>query len=369
MKDGVKLDQNTLNVLIEKGIITEKDIEKLNPSVQKKKPNKINVIDSVNLFARHIRDSHSYNTLTAYISTIEFFYQYYFDVDKFNDISNNTELPKISTEDIRKWFEHLTANGYSPSSIRRSKHALKKYFDFLASSEYMEEVNVSGIKIPKQNDVEFDVLKDAEIREMAEYATNLRDKVIVLLMYETGMRRQELIDCKKEHIDIDRGIVRIFNNDKFDRIGYFSSEVAKLVKQYIEEWEMEVNDINDRRYRRFITKNETYRELVISPYLFQTPRSEKISYSTIFKALKNMAYEYFYNQEIKEGATAEEAREYALERADTINTETLRHSRRTYLFASGKTLEQVQVLMGDDNRWVCKRYSKIAQELYPENYR
>lgn len=361
-----ELDKDTLDILINKGIISLKDIEKLNEE-NNFNGKDLKIVNSVNRFVLSLKEEYSSNTLSAYKSTIESFFQYLLNVEEYSQIKHSELIPDITIKDIGEWFGYLIANGYSPSSIRRSKHGLKNYFNYISNYGFNSPY-ISNIEIPNEENIEINALRDDEVRGITEYAVNLRDKTIILFMYETGMRRNEVIDCKKEHVSFENDRVEIYKSGIFDRVGYFSKETSKLLKDYLEEWEMEVKEINDKRFKRHLLKNENYLELKVSEYLFQTSRSEKINYTTIFKALKKMAYEFFYNREIQSGTPKKDAEEVATYRADDVNTEILRNSRRAYYFATGKNTEQVQVLMGDENKWVCNRFQKISQKLYPEKF-
>lgn len=363
------LDKKTLEVLLEKGLISKKDIENLVDEKEEEEPHKdLLARQSFTAFVTYLKNQYSSNTVSSYKADIENFLQYLHQVDDLGELRMNDRLKKITVKKIQDYLDSLLGNGYGSSTLRRHKHSIKTYLDYLKKYGY-NSPNVDEVNIPEQETSKIDALRDDEIREMSDYASKLRDKVLILFMYETGMRRQELIDCKKEHVDFKNLTVKIYRKREFDRVGYFTKELKNLLSEYLEEWKYQVNEINEKRLVRSKTKGDKYKELKISEYLFQTHRSPKISYSTIFKALKDTAYEYRLNVEVKQGTDEEVAKDKAKEWSDSINTETLRHSRRAYLFAIGKTVEQVQAIMGDENKWVCKRYLKIAQQLYPEKFR
>lgn len=366
MNNMKELDKATLDILIKSGVLKAEDLERL--TNKKTTSTNINVRESIRDFFEYMKKDYSENTATGYKTNVESFMSHILGVDKINEIKDTTILPEIITDSVERWFTYLMANGYEPASVRRFKHSIKKYFDFVFELGY-NAPRLGNIEMPEQEEVEIEAMLDEEVKDMASYASSLRDKTIILFLYEAGMRRQELIDCKKEHIDWTKGFVKIFNNMKFDRMGYLSDEMLSLLKQHIEQWGAEVEDINDKRLARSKAKNEIYKELKVSEYLFQTARSEQMSYSTIFKVIKDTAFEYFLNVANKDGMIEGEAKAYADGRSSRVNTDTLRHSKRTYLFSTGKTVEQVQVIMGDENKWLCRRYLAVAQKLYPEKFR
>lgn len=324
----------------------------------------VRVKESVHEFVKYLKNELSESTISSYKSDLEGFYTNFYKTHNFAEINESILVPAISTDDIQKYFNKLLSTGYSIETIRRNKHSLKKYFEFLENFDY-KAPDIETIHIQKR-EMNIDALTDGEVRGIAEYAETIKGKLMILFMYEATMRRQELIDCKKEYIDLEKKIVMINVNDKFDRVGYFSDEVKHLIEQYTDEWEMEVKEINDKRYNRKLTKGAEYKELKVSDYLFQTSYSDQISYATIYKIIREAAFEYYLNKAYKEGISEAEAKEIAEEKAKAINTDTIRHSRRAYLLASGYSLDQVQIMMGDENKYAIKRYMKIAHKLYPD---
>ncbi|WDV47049.1 tyrosine-type recombinase/integrase [Clostridiaceae bacterium M8S5] len=361
-----ELDQRTLRILLQKGLIKRHDIEKLNKKILD--DSNVYAKNSFNKFVSYLDKDYTSNTKSGYKTNTEKFLKFILSVDNIKDIKDDTKLPQLTKNDVERFFTYLIINEYSPASIRRFKNSLIKYFNFLSQCEY-KSPDIRQLPIPKKVVSEINAIRDDEIREIAYTSDNMRNRLLILFMYETGMRRQELIDCKKKYIDFENNIVKIHKDGIFDRVGYFSDEVKNMLLEHIDEWKNTVKEINNNRIKRVKSKGGTYFELKISEYLFQTSRSQQISYSTIFKAIKDTAFEYYVNNLIKQKTKEEVAKNIAQEKIANINTETLRHSKRAYLFSVGKTIEEVQILMGDENRWVVKRYLKMAQKLYPENFR
>lgn len=366
------LDEGTLKVLLEKGLLKKEDYEKLTNKNKNKKiinlaSDKLFIKDIFNEYTDFLKKEFSKNTIEGYTINTKNFLEYYFKMD-FDKIDNIT-VPIFSRENIKDWFEYLASNGYSYSSIRRYKHSVKKFFEFLKEQYNIQTPDVDLINIPSEkSEVIYNILRDEEIREIANYAQSLRDKCIILFAYEVGLRRQEIIEVKKQDIDFENNMVNIIHNGKLDRVGYFSNETKKLLLEYLSEWENEVREINEKRYLKHKNTGIPYKKLLNSEYLFQTVRSPKISYSTIFKAIKDAYFNYCYTLFKKQGNSDLKAKELAEEKTNNIDIETLRQSRRVYLFSIGKTLDEVQIIMGDENRYICKRYLKIAQHIYPEKF-
>jgi site-specific recombinase XerD len=359
------MDKNALMDLYRQGILSQAEYDKI---VDRMKINnskdEIAIKPVLKDFQSFLLDDYSNNTVDAYISNAKDFVEF-ITQQNIKYMSNDTKLPNISGKDIQAWFNRLLSTGYNPTSIRRAKYSVRKFLLYINNNYGISIPEIDSIDVPKSAELsDIDVLIDEEIRSIADHALSIRDKAIILFSYETGMRRQELLDCEKLHINFDNCSVKIYTNGKFDRVGYFSNSVKDLLLLHIKTWRNEIADIN---YNRRL-KSNFFTLLEESEYLFQTVKSPKMSYATIFKAIKDASMEYYLNLYAKEGYCDAEAKDIAEEQVNKVNTETLRHSRRAYYFSEGRTVEQVQILMGDENTWVCKRYLKIAQQLYPEKF-
>jgi site-specific recombinase XerD len=366
------MKDTSLQELLKNGVITKKEYDNINDRLDSAKDVSVVTVSIVDIFKRfsmYLKDEYSINTANGYILNTKNFLEDYFKIDNLFSLGREVVFPALNETCVEKWFVKLKMLGYSSTSIKRFKHSLKKFFEYVHEETNIPMPIVDNIDIQKDEEIkEIDVLTDSEIREIADNANILRDKCIILFMYETGMRRQELIDCKLEDIDFESNTVKIYMNGKLDRVGYFTNTTRRLLKQYTKELSEDIEDTNKRRYENFLRTGEYYTQIVRSEYLFQTFRNPQMSYAVIYKALKDASFEYFINTAVKDGYIEQEAKNIADEKVSTISCETLRHSKRAYLFSIGKSVDQVQTLMGDENYWVCKRYLKIAQQIYPKNF-
>lgn len=348
-----ELDAYTIQILIQNGLLNEKDLEKLNCDL---KVLLHNAVDEWDLAAKK---AYAHETALIHVTYVKRFFKWYFDVQDFSELPKDTVLPNINEDVIQKWLQHMASNGYEYTTIRRAKYGIKVFCQFMQDKYgFCSNINFNNIIIPKGS-LEIEALRDDEIRKMAEYAPELQTKAIILWMYETAMHRNEVSNCKKEHIDFDNLTVTIYEKNHRTRIGCFTIEVRRVILEYLADWEKQVEDINARRLVQSRKDGVRFIRL-LSNYLFQTVRSEKISNSTIHKAIKECAYRYFLDKAEKEGKSKTEANSIAKEKTKSFHAEVLRNSRRAYWFAQGKTVDQVQAIIGDETRWSCKRLLKVA---------
>ena len=57
-----------------------------------------------------------------------------------------------------------------------------------------------------------------------------RDALVIEILYQTGVRRRELIDMKDKDIDFDRKTIEIFGKRQKERIVPFGEELENQIK-------------------------------------------------------------------------------------------------------------------------------------------
>lgn len=77
--------------------------------------------------------------------------------------------------------------------------------------------------IKKKNKSLPDVLSKEEINKIIDSQKNLKHKLIIMLLYSSGLRLQELVNLKRKDIDFDRNIINVKkgkgNKDRITLIG------------------------------------------------------------------------------------------------------------------------------------------------------
>lgn len=329
--------------LYKSGTISKKEYHEMLERVESKAVTDTSITSLLDGFEEYLKNNFSKHTASGYVSNTKNYFEFLH--------GEESELPKdasieISSENVQKWLNSLATKGYSGTSIRRYKNSFSKFVEYVNEHHGLGAPDVSSVSVPDTPDKEdeVDAITDSEVKELAENAGSLRDKLIIMMMYELGLKRQELVDLVKSDVDIKSGIVKIRKDGSVSRTGILSKGTIKMYEDYLDEWISYVEDVNEKRRQRG-DKNI----VVVSDYVFQTLRSEKISYAVVFKAVAEASKSTYGDEK-------------------EVTTETLRRSRRVFYFSEGYDTQKVQALMGDTNYHVCKRSLRIAQILYPEKF-
>ena len=144
----------------------------------------------------------------------------------------------VTTDDVRMWVHHLSQKGFAVSSIRRKLQSLRAFYRFLHDRGEVKVSPVADVplaKMPKHLPEyvvprRMDVVLDEDIDESDFVA--VRNKLVVTMFYETGMRRAEMLALKDYDIDVERGELKVHGKRNKDRIIPFCGELKRLIDIY-----------------------------------------------------------------------------------------------------------------------------------------
>ena len=179
----------------------------------------------------------SQHTLIAYTTDLERFFEY---LDTEYDAP---PISQITSSLIRSWLADLK-NGnkaLSNKSINRKISALKSFFKYLLKQNVIQKTPMFGIVSPKiakrlpQFVNEHDIMKMAEDIVFPDTHEGKTDRLIVMLLYMTGMRVSELINLKESNIDYSYSHIKVLGKGNKERIIPTSNEMLQSLKKYMAE--------------------------------------------------------------------------------------------------------------------------------------
>jgi len=144
-----------------------------------------------------------------------------------NHIKKPTD--KIKEQDIRDYLANLISNqNLKPRSISLKISALKFFYKEILKKDI---VNLKSPKIPKSIPK---VLAKKEISKLISNAKNLKSKLMIQILYSSGLRVSELVTLKLEDLDLEKneGWVRSGKGSK-DRFFILSNKIIPLIKKHI----------------------------------------------------------------------------------------------------------------------------------------
>ncbi len=220
----------------------------------------------------------------------------------------------ITEDDIKDFLAYkLSDDSVSSATIALIKAALKFFYTEILGT------NISQIKTPKRTKKLPVVLSQTEIKNLIDMTENLKHRLIIELLYSTGLRLSECINLKYSDLDLNDGIgwVRMGKGSK-DRI-FIISEIFK--KDLLDYKEKSCSDGKG--------------------YIFLV-NGKKMTYRGIQHAIKVSA------------ARA------GIEKP--VHVHTLRHSFATHLLENGVDIRKIQKLLGHSNLQTTQIYTQVSSE-------
>ncbi|MCC9657962.1 tyrosine-type recombinase/integrase [Rhodopirellula halodulae] len=224
-------------------------------------------------------------------------------------------LDQIDQEDIREYLELLVNGGASSSEVSVTLSALRTGLDKLCLLRC-----TVGLVSPRKSNRLPVVMSKKEIQRMMEAARTLRDKLLLSVLYATGLRVSEVARLQWTDFDFDRQQIRVqLGKGKKDRYVMLADDLLPLMRQL---WQH--------------TKG--------IGYLFPSEdgRSGRhLSPRTIQRAVKRARVLAGINK--------------------AITPHSFRHSFATHLIESGTDIRFIQKLLGHTNLETTSLYTKVAQ--------
>ena len=161
--------------------------------------------------------NYSPHTVTAYKKDLESFQVFCKNEYDESDIS------KLPYTIIRSWIVGLVDSDISNRSINRKISSLKSFYTYLVKTKQIRQNPLAkhkSLKVSKKVNIPFSQRELAEVLDLFDDAKDfesLRDKLIIELMYTTGMRRSELIGLKLSSVDLSQNTVKVLGKRNKER--------------------------------------------------------------------------------------------------------------------------------------------------------
>jgi len=230
---------------------------------------------------------------------------YLYSVKKFLKYSEDREL---NPDTVKKYIiKHLEIE--NPSSVAKDSFAIKFFFENILRKRLF-------LPTIKRNKILPDILSIDEIRRMIKTTLNLKHKLIIKLLYGTGLRVGEIVNLKKNDVEFEEGLIHVrLAKGKKDRFVKIPTSLDEDLGNYCK--------LNSKKY------------------LFESNRGGKLTIKSVQKIVSNAAKK----AKIKK----------------RVYPHLLRHSFATHLLEQGTDLRIIQKLLGHSDIKTTQIYTQISQ--------
>lgn len=227
---------------------------------------------NIELFIKYLRYEKRYSEHTIK--------SYETDLDQFRNFVLSESVSKTPNEDfypdynlIRRWMVNLNNLGCTSVTINRKLSGLKSYVKFLNKDGLVIQDPFEKIISPKNKKrlPEFVQVNQMNKLDNPEFYRNdfsgIRDKFILELFYNTGMRLSELIELKHGDLDLSGETVKVFGKRKKERIIPLNSYTINIYNKY------------------FVVKNSEGFCVDKNSYLFVTDKGNKMYGNFVYRKI------------------------------------------------------------------------------------
>ncbi|SEL88418.1 tyrosine-type recombinase/integrase [Parapedobacter koreensis] len=189
---------------------------------------------------------YSAHTLTAYEHEVNRYIGYLGEQE--------IDAKALTHRQARAYLAMLLENGQNPTSVNRSLSALRTYYRFLMReglAVHNPFALIKALKAAKKLPVVVDKEKLSTLLDtegvFADTFEGLRDKVVMELLFGTGIRLSELLQIHDEHLDFYNRNVLIFGKRNKERLVPLNQTLAMLLQHYIDVKKTQRFDNNSSR--------------------------------------------------------------------------------------------------------------------------
>ena len=260
----------------------------------------------IDKFLEYIQQEKRYspNTITSYRKDLEDFLSFLMDREGLE------ELQEAEKKMVRNFIVFLSEKGLTKRSINRKISTLKSFYAFLQRISLIGVSPVEGISTLKfypEKQIPFSKEEMQELSAVLDSGeVELLDRLIIEVLYQTGMRRAELCDLLLENVHFYRNEITVIGKGNKQRIVPISPVLMQELKVYNDEYRKPNSDAD--------------------LYFFVTPKGKKITEKFVYLLVTRYLS--------------------AVSSKKKRSPHILRHSFATHILNNGAEISKVKKMMG-----------------------
>ena len=197
----------------------------------------------INEFLNYLKFERNRSDLTIknYGEDLRTFEEFYGNLD------SRLSWKSVDSDVIRDWMESMMDKGNNATSINRRLSALRSFYRFALARKLVGKDPVHGVTGPKKGrplpqflkENEMDRLLDTE--SWTESFGDVRDRMVIMTFYETGIRLSELIGLDDSMVDFSNRQLKVTGKRNKQRVIPFGEELLATLRDYMKCRDKEVN--------------------------------------------------------------------------------------------------------------------------------
>lgn len=173
---------------------------------------------------------------------------YCYHVKDFLLFLNKSRL-NLNEEGVKSYLLSLNL---SNNSVRLKLMTIKFFFLEVLKNP----INNFNIPNPKKHKILPKILSKEDIQKIINLNTNLKHRLIIKILYSSGLRLQELINLKRNDIDFDRNLIFVKSGKgKKDRFTLLSQEIKLDLLKYYSSFNFKTDYVLEGRNKKYSKKS------------------------------------------------------------------------------------------------------------------
>lgn len=278
-----------------------------------------------------VEKNFSEHTLSAYSS----------DIVSFILWLNNTSCIDIDFNKLREYLHFIQRFDYKKTTIARKIAAIRTFYKFLFRERYIDSNPAISLSAPKRPKSLPKFLTPEEVERILnnvkiETPAGFRNRVILELLWATGMRISELSNLNFGDLNLDENEIRVFGKGAKERIVLVSDRAKGYLIQYINS------------ARQLIAPEYNTDEINEDTPLFINNTGYRLQNKTVRKVINEIVEK--------------------IELPKKVTPHVFRHSFATKLIENGADLRVVQELLGHAGISNTQIYTHISMKHMKDVY-
>ena len=246
------------------------------------------------------------------------------------------ELSSINKKHLSSYIKFLRDNALGSKSIARKVSSIKLFFRYLNEMHHIPNI-AQQLAFPKIDKTLPCYLTQQEIEKLLLAANGdtsdkgVRNKVMLYVLYASGMRVSELVNLTVDNIHFDTGFIKIIGKGSKERMVPLPKNILELLRYYLEH---------------------TYPKLLSNHYHLVNKKKQFLFAAIYSDHIKPISRQSFWLSLKK-----------ILQQADilkNVSPHSMRHSLATHLLQQGADLRSLQMLLGHQNLSTVQIYTHLG---------
>lgn len=238
------------------------------------------------------------------------------------------DMRDTTERELLSYIAQRHRNGLTARTSSRFLSTVRGFFETLHDRGVIDENPALNIVTPKigrslpDNLSERDVVRLLDAPDVRGNNLEHRDRVMMELMYATGLRVSELVDLQMSAVNVRQAVVRVTGKGQKERVVPIGEEAMFWLERYIRDIRPQILDGRS------------------SSFVFVGSRKARVNRATFFKKIQDYAFRIGIEKH--------------------VSPHSLRHAFATHLLNNGADLRAVQMMLGHSDLSTTQIYTHIA---------